>query len=268
MNYQITDDIDVDASLHASSRMPNFNFLLYQSDYKDYNWQNTDTFEKQKLSTIQGTLNSKKWGSLSVAYTVRDKYAYFEENLDTGDSISSVLDDVQRVTPTQFDGSINSIKVKLSNDLHFLRKWGLANTIMYQNVSQSEDIINVPQIVTRNTLYYSNHLFKKALYLQVGVTAKYFSEYYMNSYSPVLGELLIQNREKIGGYPMMDFFINAKVRRTRIYLKAEHFNSPFGDNNYYTAPNYPYRDFIVRFGVSLHKSCFSRRRITLVRITF
>ena len=50
MNYQITDDIDVDASLHASSRMPNFNFLLYQSDYKDYNWQNTDTFEKQKLS--------------------------------------------------------------------------------------------------------------------------------------------------------------------------------------------------------------------------
>jgi len=249
MNYQITDDIDVDASLHASSRMPNFNFLLYQSDYKDYNWQNTDTFEKQKLSTIQGTLNSKKWGSLSVAYTVRDKYAYFEENLDTGDSISSVLDDVQRVTPTQFDGSINSIKVKLSNDLHFLRKWGLANTIMYQNVSQSEDIINVPQIVTRNTLYYSNHLFKKALYLQVGVTAKYFSEYYMNSYSPVLGELLIQNREKIGGYPMMDFFINAKVRRTRIYLKAEHFNSPFGDNNYYTAPNYPYRDFIVRFGV-------------------
>ncbi|WP_417445097.1 putative porin [Joostella sp.] len=249
MEYQLTKDINVDANLHVSSRLPNFNFLLYQSDYEAYNWVNVDTFEKQKLSTLEGSINSKKWGSLSVAYTVRDKYSYFAENLDTGDSISSVLDDVQLVTPTQFDGSINSLKVKLSNDLHFLRKWGFANTIMYQNVSQSENIVNVPQIVTRNTLYYSNHLFKKALYLQTGITAKYFSKYYMNSYSPVLGELLVQDREEIGGFPMIDFFINVKVRRTRIYLKAEHFNSPFGDNNFYTAPNYPYRDFIVRFGV-------------------
>ncbi|WP_335964629.1 putative porin [Galbibacter sp. PAP.153] len=249
MGYQLTNDISVDASLHASSRMPNYNFLLYQSDYKNYNWQYTDTFEKQKISTLQGTATHKKWGSLSVAYTIRDKYAYFEEQLMEGDSVS-VEDDVQLVSPMQFGGSINSMKVKFSNDLHFLRRWGLANTIMYQNVSQSENIINVPDIVTRNTLYYSNHLFKKALYLQVGVTAKYFTEYYMNSYSPVLGELLIQDREEIGGFPLFDLFINAKVRRTRIYLKAEHFNTIFtSEYNYYSAPNNPYRDFIVRFGV-------------------
>ncbi|MEL4307916.1 putative porin [Joostella sp. CR20] len=249
MDYQLTNDLDIEASLHGSSRMPNFNFLLYQSDYKDYNWDNQDEFEREKISTLQGAINSKKWGRLSVAYTVRDKYTFFEENLETGDSLEIVSDDIQRVTPRQADGTINSLKIKLSNDLHFWRRWGLANTIMYQNVSQDEDILNVPQLVTRNTLYYSNHLFKKALYLQVGVTAKYFSEYYMNSYSPVLGELLVQDREKLGGHPMLDFFINAKVRRTRIYLKAEHFNSPFSDNKYYSAPNYPYRDFIVRFGV-------------------
>ncbi|QLE01741.1 putative porin [Galbibacter sp. BG1] len=248
MGYDVNDDINVKANLHASSRMPNFNFLLYQSDYRSYNWQNDD-FEKQSISTLEGSVASKKWGELSVSYTIRDKYAYFQEDLDTGDSTSTIADDVQRVLPNQFSGSINSIKVKFSNDLHFLRRWGLANTIMYQNVNQSENIINVPQFTTRNTLYYSNHLFKKALYLQVGLTAKYFTEYYMNSYSPVLGELLIQDREEIGGFPMMDFFINAKVRRTRIYLKAEQFNTFFTEPDYFTAPNYPYRDFIVRFGV-------------------
>ncbi|MCM5661527.1 putative porin [Galbibacter mesophilus] len=246
--YEVNDDISVRANLHASSRMPNFNYLLYQSDYQSYNWQNDD-FEKQNISTFEGTVASKKWGELSVAYTIRDKYAYFQEVLDQGDSTSSIADDVQTVLPTQFSGSINSMKVKFSNDIHFLRKWGLANTLMYQNVNQSENILNVPQFTTRNTLYYSNHLFKKALYIQVGLTAKYFTEYYMNSYSPVLGELLVQDREEIGGFPMMDFFINAKVRRTRIYLKAEQFNTFFAEPDYFTAPNYPYRDFIVRFGV-------------------
>jgi hypothetical protein len=72
----------------------------------------------------------------------------------------------------------------------------------------------------------------------------------MDSYNPVLGEFYIQNNEKLGGYPMLDFFINARVKQTRIYLKAEHFNSGFGTTNeFYAAPNYPYRDFVIRFGL-------------------
>jgi hypothetical protein len=65
----------------------------------------------------------------------------------------------------------------------------------------------------------------------------------------LLGEFYIQNREELGGFPMLDFFINAKVRQTRIYLKAEHFNSSFTGNTFYAAPNYPYRDFVIRFGL-------------------
>lgn len=247
MGYQLTDAIKVDAAIHASTRMPNFNYLLYQSDYKAYNWQNTDNFEKQKLSTISGKLTHQKLGNLEVSYTLRDGHAYFKENA-TYDSTSGV-DTQQLVTAEQFQGSISSIKVKFQNDIHFLRRLGLANTIMYQNVSQSEHILNVPQFTTRNSLYYANHLFKKALFLQTGIGVKYFTKYYMNSYSPVLGETLIQDREEIGGYPLLDFFINAKVQRTRIYLKAEHFNSLFGEKNYYSAPFNPYRDFIIRFGV-------------------
>ena len=88
------------------------------------------------------------------------------------------------------------------------------------------------------------------MYIQTGVTFKYFSEYAMNAYNPVLGEFYIQNSEKFGGYPLLDFFINARVQQTRIYLKAEHFNSGFGEtDNYFAAPDYPYRDFVIRFGL-------------------
>jgi hypothetical protein len=92
-------------------------------------------------------------------------------------------------------------------------------------------------------------VFKKAMLLQTGVTFQYFSKYYANDYNPLIGEFYVQNETKIGGFPMFDFFINARVRQTRIFLKAEHFNSAWTGNNFYSAPNYPYRDFMVRFGL-------------------
>jgi hypothetical protein len=71
----------------------------------------------------------------------------------------------------------------------------------------------------------------------------------MDGYDPVLAEFYVQNDVTVGGFPRFDFFINAKVRQTRIYLKAEHFNSSFTGFDYFSAPSYPYRDFIVRFGL-------------------
>lgn len=120
---------------------------------------------------------------------------------------------------------------------------------MYQNVTNGEGVLNVPELNLRSTLYYSSHLFKKALFLQTGVTLNYFSKYNMNAYDPVLAEFYVQNEQEIGEFPRLDFFLNAKIRQTRIYLKAEHFNAAFTGYDYYSAPNYPYRDFSIRFGV-------------------
>ena len=246
VKFALTDDLDLEASLYRSSRMPDFNFLLYQSDYVNYNWQNSETFKKEQYNTLAAAINSRKWGRLEASYSLIDNKAYFATHAtDSLDLLSA--DGNMLVKPYQLDGSIGYLKVKLENDLR-LGHFGLYNTVMYQTVSQDQPVMNVPEIVTRNTLYYENHIFKKALYLQTGITFKYFTSYYMNGYNPVLGEFYSQNEEELGGFPMLDFFINAKVKRTRIYLKAEHFNSSFTGYDFYAAPGYPYRDFIVRFG--------------------
>jgi hypothetical protein len=107
----------------------------------------------------------------------------------------------------------------------------------------------VPEFVTRNTLYFSDKLFKKRLFIQTGFELNYFTSYYSNSYNPLIGEFFVQDKVKIGNFPLVDYFINAKIQRTRIYLKAEHLNSLFSKNNFYSAPDYPYRDFLIRFGL-------------------
>ena len=87
------------------------------------------------------------------------------------------------------------------------------------------------------------------MYLQTGFSFKYFSKYYANEYNPLVSSFHIQSNKKIGGFPMIDFFVNAKIKQTRLYLKAEHINSTATGNNFYSSPSYPYRDFLIRFGL-------------------
>jgi len=237
---------EIGFSAHSSSRLPNFNFLLYQSEYTNYNWNNSNSFENENVQSLKFSLSSQVWGELMAQYSTTDNYTYFSSNA-TEQQIADGEENAF-VTPKQEGNSVNHLKVKYIKEFKF-GKWALNNTLMYQNVSQSNLVLNVPQLVTRNTLYYSSNVFKNAMFLQTGVTFKYFSSYTMDAYNPLLGEFFVQNREELGAFPMLDFFINAKVRQTRIYLKAEHFNSSFTGNTFYSAPSYPYRDFVIRFGL-------------------
>lgn len=245
VSYMYNEKHRFEFAVHSSSRMPDFNFLLYQSDYLNYNWQNTTNFEKERVNTLQLGLDSPLLGNLSVKYSILDNYTYFAA--DPSAAFEEGFENAN-IKPLQESESVTHLKIKYAKEFR-LGKFALNNTVMYQSIAQDQNVLNVPQLVTRNTLYFSSDVFKKAMYLQTGVTLKYFTSYNMDAYNPVLGEFFIQNREELGGFPLLDFFINAKVKQTRIYLKAEHFNSSFTGYNFYSAPNYPYRDFVVRFGL-------------------
>lgn len=235
-SYELTSDIKAIARLNSNSKQANLNTLLYQSDYLNYNWDNSTTFKNVQTQNLAFKVASERIATAEVEYTTITNHTYFTKDIN------------DEVKPLQSENIINYIKLNVSKEFRF-GKFALDNTVMYQNVINGEDVLNVPQIITRNTIYFSDHLFKKALFLQTGITLNYFTEYAMDSYDPLLGEFYTQNKTSIGDFPRLDFFINAKVRQTRIYLKAEHFNSAFTGYNYFSAPNHPYRDFAIRFGL-------------------
>ncbi|WNH11256.1 putative porin [Thalassobellus suaedae] len=233
--FKLNKDITAIASVNHSSKAPNYNFLLYQSNYINYNWQTN--FNNTETEQIAFQLKSNKIANISVDYTTINDYTYFKK-----DEATSL------VKPFQNSGTINYLRVKLEKEIK-VGKFALNNTVLYQNVKDADSTLNVPEITTRNTLYFASHLFKKAMYLQTGVTLNYFTKYNMNAYDPVLAEFYVQTEKEFGDFPRLDFFINAKIRQTRIFFKAEHFNSALTGYNYYSAPNNPYRDFTIRFGI-------------------
>ena len=234
LDYNLNEDINVKGNISLSSHQPNYNFLLFKSNYISYNWENN--FENIQNREFNIEFKSNKYFNLRLDYLDIKNYAYFTR------------DDLNVVKPFQDLDNINIIKLRVSREFS-INKFFFDNQIQYQKVSNGRGIINLPELITRNSIYFSSHLLDKALFLQTGFSFSYFSKYYMNSYDPLLSEFYVQNSKKIGGFPLMDFFVNAKIQQTRLYFKLEHFNSTFTGYNFYSAPNYPYRDFSFRFGL-------------------
>jgi hypothetical protein len=241
LGYDFNDDIQFTFRYQNVNKLPNSNYNLHQSSYVQYNWSNE--FKNEKINSISANAITP-WLNAQVHYSILKDHLYFNDV----SSDAQALAQTQIVAPSQYDGTINYFSAKISREFIF-GKFALDNTILYQKVIQQNAVLNLPEIVSRNSFYYSNYLFKNALYLQTGIVLNYFSNYYANEYNPVIGEFFVQNEKQIGNHPNFDFFINAKVQRTRIYFKAEHFNSSFTGNNFYASPNNPSRDFTIRFGL-------------------
>lgn len=220
----------IKASVLINSKAPNFNTLLFQSSYDDYNWQNLG-FKNVNTRNIHLGIDTK-WIRTSIDFSNIENYTYFDENSQ----------------PKQATENVSYLKIKANNEFKF-GKFALNNTLLFQKVSTGNSVFRVPDVVTRNTFYYADYWFEgKPLQVQIGTTLNYFSSYKADGFNPLLNEFHIQNTTEIG-YPTVDVFFNAQVRRTRIFFKIENVTSSISKKNYFSAPNYPYRDFVIRFGL-------------------
>ncbi|MCM4156597.1 putative porin [Gramella sp. AN32] len=232
--YRLNEFNKIRFGFNQNSSAPNFNFLLYQSDYINYNWQND--FSNESSQRLYAKLDLSKIAQVNADLIQTQNYTFFAENAN-GD-----------VKPFQSGDPLRYFKVRAEREFNW-GIFGMYHTLMYQNVLEGSDVLNVPDFVTRNSVYYQDFWFKEALYLQTGFTLKYFTKYQMNAYDPVLAEFYIQDAQEFSNFPVVDFFFNAKVDTARLFFKLQHLNALFNGNNNFSAPGYPYGDFLLRFGI-------------------
>ncbi|APD08040.1 hypothetical protein UJ101_02541 [Flavobacteriaceae bacterium UJ101] len=244
LDFKLMEDVLLDGGINVASTAPNLNMVLNQSFYSDYNYYNN--FDKINSQQIHLGLRSNKYFNAKANFYNINNYVF--------------IDDTER--PKQYGGSLNLFNVTVNKTFRY-RKFGLENTFTYQKVTNGEEILPLPDFVTRNTLYYQSKAFKDKAELQTGISFYYFDKFMSRAYFPVLGEFSLQTlnstnldtggttntSSEIGAYPLLDLFFNMKVKRMRIYLKLQHFNQLINDGgNYYSAPKTPYTDWVFRVG--------------------
>lgn len=245
--YTYKDEIYLNLGYSLISETPEINKLLNQSSYINYNWFND--FSNTITNTLQASVRSKRFLDAEFSLSTIKDYTYFSLVTDSNNSNSETF--ILNTRPFQNSNNIQLFKLKLNKTFRW-RNFGLTNTLLYQEVNGNENnlVYNVPTFVTRNTLFYQNDFFKNnALFMQFGATFRYYTSYFADGYDPLLGESFTQNQQKFGNTPLLDIFLNAKVRQTRIFLKLENTQNIFQQNNELLTLNTPTRDFLVRFGV-------------------
>jgi hypothetical protein len=186
------------------------------------------------LSTKIASLSNKF--SIQGNYYVLRNYIYFNKEA-VPDNYSENLNYF----------SINAIKTLVLWKLYFM------NELVYQ-VSDNKDVLPLPDFIIHNSTYF-DHTFKFKLTkgefrAMLGVDVYYNTKFKGYGYMPALAQFYTQNEITIGNYPLMDAFLNIQLKRTRVFLKLQHFNSQWFEQNYYSTVGYPYSQYEFKFGIS------------------
>ncbi|WP_176956078.1 putative porin [Catalinimonas alkaloidigena] len=111
------------------------------------------------------------------------------------------------------------------------------------------DVLRMPPWYFHNRFYYQNNLFQNALSLQVGFDVRMKGSYYANAYMPVTQQFYLQNDFLVESYPIVDLFMNARIKRVNLFLKLSQINQGYPANGYFMTPYYPGMQRSFVFGV-------------------
>src|SRR5690606_30592202 len=103
--FRLNDDLSATTGINHSSKAPNFNVLLFQSNYINYNWRNN--FKNTENQQLSFQLKSDKLANISVDYSTITDYTYFKR--DTDDAVKAF----------QNNKTITYLRVKLEKEIRF-----------------------------------------------------------------------------------------------------------------------------------------------------
>ena len=224
---------------------PSFYYRNYHS--RHLWWDNN--LDKTIHTRVMGTLRfGKTRTALRVAVDEIKNYTYFSQSYDITEN---GLRKGMVVTPMQCGSAINLITAQLTQDFtKGIFNW--ENVLTYQR-SSNKDALPVPTLNVYSNLYIK-FCVAKVLNIDLGADARYFTSYEAPDYSPYLGQYTVQgngsNNIKVGNYPIVNVYVNAFIKHTRIFVMMSHVNAGQGDKNYFLTPYYPLNERIFRFGIS------------------
>lgn len=216
-------------NLSAEKRHPDYFYNVFTGN--NYIWYNNFVPTEKIQSTIGITSLNNRFGLGVVLQNIKNQL-YLGEN----------------ALPMQANSSIQNVSAFIHKDFLFFNHLGFNAKYTYQS-SSYQAITSMPNHIINGSLFYQGNI-KKAMLFQVGFNATYFSEFYGMAYSPVLNMYYVQTQKAVGNYPYVDFFISARIKPVRFFVKIDHVTQGFLGTNYSLTPNYIQNDRAFKFGLN------------------
>ena len=247
LNFRLfKDTVRLDVHAYMKNLNPAFYFRHYHSHH--YWWDN-DNMDKIFRTRIEGGLKIDKTRTLlRVGVENIKNYTYFANTSQPATGSDGKW--LNAVQATQCSDNIQIFTARLSQDFK-LGIFHLDNEVTYQK-SSNNAVIPLPELSLYHNFYLQFKL-AKVLSMQLGADVRFFTKYTAPDYAPALGQFVQQNQAdkvEIGGYPFVNVYLNAHLKRTRFYVMMYHVNQGMGDANYFLAPHYPINPRTLQLGLS------------------
>lgn len=242
------DSLLFDVKAMIKNEKPDFFFRHYHSQHA---WWDNDDLARQVRMRFEGILRLKNFGTrLKFGFENITNYTYFgmQNTLLRPDQPQLPTNLSHAVAVKQYDGSIQVIGASVAQEM----KWGLLhweNELAFQT-STNQDVLPLPAVNVYTNLYL---LFRivKLLRIQIGGDMRYFTKYYGLDYSPAVQQFAVQDanleRQKMGGQPIVNVYLNAHLKHFRFYFMTQHVT---GGTNAFYAPYYGMNPLTICFGLS------------------
>lgn len=237
LKVKVLQDFLVDAKVNFQSATPNFNYLVNASPVTSYHyqWQN---FKNENILEIGGSAGIKWLDTKFFAKYFRvDNFAYFDA---TGQ-------------PKQSDISLNISQIGGEATFKY-NKFHFNTRLHFQSNLSGTEFFPSPKFIGLGNIYYKTPAFKNAAEIMGGIKVYYFSKFASREFSPILNEFILPSSRGyvIGNKPIVDAYINMKVKRMQFYIEGQNLTTTFMQNKVYTAPYYPFYDFRLNIGILWH----------------
>ncbi len=201
--------------------------------YYSNNFQWENDFDKSGVVTVHADvfLNNISF-SAGVNFNLLHNYIIFN----------------QEALPQQINKA-NIVADVYANKTFNFWKFHWFTEVAYQYISDKE-YVRLPDFVAYSSLFFKTDMFKNALVLQIGIDAKFNTNFYGYAYMPATGVFYLQDDRKVGNYPNLGAFLGAKIKRFRIFGRLSNWNSSFMAPTFFSLYRLPDNPLAFNFGIS------------------
>ncbi|WP_106828718.1 putative porin [Parabacteroides pacaensis] len=222
-----------DASIRAHGYIKNTRPAFYQRHYHStFFWWDNDFSDTQRIFAGADINLASSRTKLSAGIESIQNYIYFDEH----------------GLPVQAGKNIQVISARLKQDFRY-RAFNWENDVVYQ-LTSDKSILPLPQLSAYSNLFLAFRLFH-VLDMQLGADLHYQTAYYAPYYEPASMQFQLQNKGKIGNYPLMNVYANLKLKQARFYVMMYNVSQYFAKPNYFSLYNYPLNPHIFEMGIAV-----------------
>jgi len=226
-------NITWDATGSMASITPSYWYSSWGSN--NFSWQ-SDPGKEFRISVGSSLLYPGRNIRLKFNYAIIDNYIYMGADAQAA----------------QHSGGL-SVASLLAEKGFKVWKLHWDNTVLLQK-SSNNSVVSLPLVTAKSAFFLDHTLrFKSTggeIHLQLGGEVYIHTRYNAMCYMPATGRYFSQTEEETGNYPFVNVFLNFKLKRTRVFVMADHVNSGLTGYDYFLIPAYPMNIRMIRYGLA------------------